>query len=132
MARLRAGDYRPLLRMDANDVRFRFPGTSTWSTELQGKAELERWLQRFTSAGLQIYPDQVIVQGLPWNTTIAIRGTVHLRTPDGDTVYENRYVIWGKVAWGRMGAYEVYEDTEKSAALDEYLAEQAQHMPTAA
>ena len=111
---------------------FGSPAPAPGRTELQGKPELERWLQRFTSAGLQIYPDQVIVQGLPWNTTIAIRGTVHLRTPDGDTVYENRYVIWGKVAWGRMRAYEVYEDTEKSAALDEYLAEQAQHMPTAA
>jgi hypothetical protein len=127
MARLRAGDYRPLLQMDASDVRFRFPGDSTFATELQGKAELERWLQRFTSLGLQIYPDQVIAQGFPWNTTVVIRGTVHLKTPSGDTVYENRYVIWGKVAWGLMRIYEVYEDTQKSAALDQYLAVQEQH-----
>ena len=58
--------------------------------------------------------------------------TVHLKTPPADTVDEHRHVIWGKVAWGGMRAYEVCEDTEKSAALDQYVAEPAQHMATAA
>jgi ketosteroid isomerase-like protein len=47
MARLRAGDYGALLRLDADDVRFRFPGDSSWATDLQGKEQLERWLRRF-------------------------------------------------------------------------------------
>ena len=34
MARLREGDYRPLLRLDAKDIRFRFPGDSSWATEI--------------------------------------------------------------------------------------------------
>lgn len=122
MARVRAGDYRPLLRLDARDVRFRFPGDSSWATELQGKQELERWLQRFVSVGLQIYPDEVVVKGPPWNTTLCVRGTDYLKTPEGETVYENRYVIWGRMKWGLVREYEVYEDTQKSAALDEYLA----------
>jgi ketosteroid isomerase-like protein len=122
MSRLRKGDYRPLLRLDAKDVRFRFPGDSSWATELEGKEELERWLQRFARAGLQIYPDAVVVKGPPWNTTLCVRGTVHLDAPTGARVYENRYVIWGRMAWGLLKEYEVYEDTQKSAALDEYLA----------
>jgi hypothetical protein len=32
-----AGDIAPTLRMDARDVRFRFPGDNSWATELQGK-----------------------------------------------------------------------------------------------
>jgi hypothetical protein len=32
-------------------------------------------------------------------------------------------VIWGRMAWGRLKAYEVYEDTQKADALDEYLAD---------
>ena len=28
----------------------------------------------------------------------------------------------GRIAWGRVKEYEVYEDTEKVARLDEYLA----------
>jgi hypothetical protein len=31
-------------------------------------------------------------------------------------------VIWGRISWGRLREYEVYEDTQKSKALDEYLA----------
>jgi hypothetical protein len=122
MARVREGDYGPQLRLVSKDVRFRFPGTSSWATELQGKEELERWLQRFVRVGLQIYPDEVIAKGPPWNTTLTVRGTIHLKTPAAETVFENRYVIWGRISWGLLREYEVYEDTVKSVALDEYLA----------
>ena len=81
-----------------------------------------RWLQRFVETGLQIHADEVIAQGPPWNTTVCVRGTDHLDTEDG-RVYENRYVIWGRIAWGRLREYEVYEDTQKAVALDAWLAE---------
>jgi hypothetical protein len=122
MARLRAGDYRPQLSRVAEDVRFRFPGSSSWATELQGTEDLERWLQRFVRVGLQIFPDEVVVKGVPWNMTLVVRGPIYLKSPAGETVWENRYVIWGRMSWGLLREYEVYEDTEKSTALDEYLA----------
>jgi hypothetical protein len=121
-ARLRAGDYRPLLRFDARDVRFRFPGDNSWATELQGKRELERWLQRFVQSGIQIFADEIVVKGPPWNTTLCLRGHNYLKSAAGETVYENRYVIWGHASWGLLKDYEVYEDTQKSRALDEYFA----------
>jgi len=37
-------------------------------------------------------------------------------------IYENRAVLFGKIRWGKITFYEVYEDTEKVAALDAYLA----------
>jgi ketosteroid isomerase-like protein len=119
--RLNAGDPSFILRLDAEDVRFRFPGESSWSADIHGKEELARWLDRMIATGLQHRPEQVIAQGPPWNMTICLRGTDHLRSPEGETVYANRYVIWGRMAWGRLREYEVYEDTQKSAALDEYL-----------
>jgi ketosteroid isomerase-like protein len=122
LERLRGGDYRPLLRRDASDVRFRVPGENSWAGELQGKDEVERWLQRFVSVGIQIFADEVVVSGPPWRMAVCIRGTDHLRSPSGEVVYENRYVLWGRMAWGRLKEYEAYEDTQASKALDAYLA----------
>jgi len=122
MAKAREGDIGPTLKMDAEDVRFRFPGDSSWATELQGKEQLEPWLRRFADVGIQIYPDEVVLQGFPWNQKICIRGYDYLDSPDGKRVYENRYVIWGRISWGLLREYEVYEDTQKAKALDEHLA----------
>jgi ketosteroid isomerase-like protein len=121
MARLRAGDYRPTLRLDANDVRFRFPGDSSWAVELEGREKLERWLQRLVDIGIQTYVDELVLKGPLWRMTLCLRGHDHLDSPAGPRVYENRYVIWGRLAWGRVKEYEVYEDTQKAKALDDYL-----------
>jgi ketosteroid isomerase-like protein len=121
MARLRAGDIKPTLRMDATDVRFRFPGDSSWAGEIVGKQNLRRWLERFARSGIQIYADEVAVAGPPWRMTLCIRGRDDLHSAAGEMVYDNRWVIWGHLRWGRLNDYEVYEDTQKSKALDSYL-----------
>jgi ketosteroid isomerase-like protein len=122
MRRLNAGNPEPTLRLDADDVRFRFPGDSSWSGEFHGQNEVRPWLQRFARVGLQIFPDEVVVKGFPWSQTVCVRGHDYLKSPQGETVYENRYVIWGRMAWGKLREYEVYEDTQKAKALDEWLA----------
>lgn len=123
MTRLNAGDPGPQLRLIGQDSRLVFPGRSSWSGEFAGKAKVRRWLERFAASGLQIFADEVVVKGPPWRTTICIRGTDYLRSPEGELVYENRYVIWGHARWGRMTEYEVYEDTEKPLELDAWLEE---------
>lgn len=122
MSRLRQGDISPTLKMDAPDVRLRFPGDNSWAGVHDGKPAVEAWLRRFVETGLQIYPDEVIVKGFPWRQTICVRGTDHLDSAAGERVYENRYVIWGRLRWGRLRDYEVYEDTEKTRELDAHLA----------
>ncbi len=122
MSRLSAGDLRPTLRLDANDVEMRFPGQSSWAIELRGKADHERWLQRFADVGIQIAADEVVVKGFPWKQTVCVRGRSYLRSAEAEAVYENRYVIWGRMAWGLLKQYEVYEDTQKTAELDLWLA----------
>ncbi len=122
--RLNAGDPAMLLRLDAQDVRFRFPGESSWTADIRGRDEVERWLNRMIATGLQHRPEQVVVQGPPWNMTICLRSTDHLESPSGETVYSNRYVIWGRMAWGLLREYEVYEDTQRLKGLDDYLAAQ--------
>jgi hypothetical protein len=122
MRAIRGGDAGPTLAMDADEIRFTFPGESSFAPGAADKRELERWLDRFIEIGLQIYPDQVVLKGFPWHQTVCVRGHIHLDDPQDGRVYDNRYVIWGRIAWGKLREYEVYEDTEKSRRLDEYLA----------
>jgi ketosteroid isomerase-like protein len=122
MRALRAGDTGPTVALYADDVRFHFPGDSSFAPGASGKAELKAWLDRFVDLGLQIYPDEVALKGWPWRQTICVRGHIHLDDPADGRVYENRYVIWGHMAWGKMREYEVYEDTEQTRRLDAWLA----------
>jgi hypothetical protein len=121
MKSIRAGDAGPTLAMDADDIKFAFPGESSFAPGAKNKRELEQWLDRFVSLGLQIYPEEVVLKGFPWHQTICIRGYIHLDDSKDGRVYDNRYVIWGRIAWGKLREYEVYEDTEKSRKLDQYL-----------
>lgn len=126
MARLRAGDIRLAVALYANDVQMRFPGDNSWSGVYRGKKELKAWLERFARVGIQIYPDEVVAAGPPWNTKVCIRGHDYVKSPEGETVYENRYVVWAKLRWGRIQEEETYEDTQKPKALDTWL---EQHKP---
>jgi ketosteroid isomerase-like protein len=121
MRAMREGDLGPTVAMYADDVRFRFPGDSSFAPGAGDKQELEEWLRRFIRLGLQIYPDDVALSGFPWKQTIAVRGHVHLDDPDDGRVYENRYVIWGQIRWGKLREYEVYEDTIETNRLDDWL-----------
>jgi len=122
MKAIRAGDLGPTLSLYADDVKFSFPGDSSFAPGASNKRELEQWLTRFTEIGLQIYPDQVVLKGFPWRQTVCVRGHIHLDDPKDGRVYDNRYVIWGRMAWGKMREYEVYEDTEETRRLDRWLA----------
>lgn len=122
LERLSSADYQPVLRSSREDVHLRFPGDNSWAVELQGKSELEPWLQSFVAIGLRVVTEEAIATGPPWRRTIVVRGTTDLRTPAGDTVHANRYVIWARAAWGRCTDFEVYQDTQRTAALDEHLA----------
>ncbi len=120
--RQRAGDIEGLLKTYADDVSFVFPGRSSWAANLHGKEAVEAWLRRFHRVGLQFEPHEVLVAGPPWNTTLCVHFTDHARGPEGEIVYSNQGVIFGKGAWGKLKYYVVYEDTEKVAEFDQYLA----------
>jgi ketosteroid isomerase-like protein len=108
--------------LDSDSVRFVFPGDNSWSGVFNGKEEHRRWLERLVRVGVKTEPDEVAVSGFPWNMTLCIRGRSYMDSRSGERVYDNRFVIWGHLSWGKLKDYEVYEDTEKAKALDGYLA----------
>jgi|SRR5215204_1756892 len=122
LRRLRAGEVGPLLGAYADDVRFVFPGRSSWAADLRGKDEVERWVRRFVRVGLQLEPHEILVAGPPWDTSVCLRFMDEATAPDGTIVYSNRGTIFAKIAWGKVTYYEVNEDTQKVAEFDEWLA----------
>jgi ketosteroid isomerase-like protein len=122
MARNRAGDIRATLALDAPDLTFVFPGSNTWSGTFLGRDAHRQWLERLVRTGIKTDVEEVVAAGFPWRMTASIRGRSWWDSPDGERIYANRYVIWAKLRWGRLQEYEVYEDTQKAQALDDYLA----------
>jgi hypothetical protein len=124
LRRLRAGNPEPLFRSYADDVRFVFPGRSSWAGDYRGREEVEGFVRRFVRVGLQLEPDEILVTGPPWDTSFCLRYTDKFTAPDGEVVYANRGAFFGKIAWGRLKYYELHEDTQKVAEFDDYLAAQ--------
>ena len=121
MARGRAGDIRPTLLMDDNNVRFVFPGSNSWSGTFNGKPEHQRWLERLVRVGVKTDPTRSRSAASRGRCGVVIRGRSWWDNSAGERIYENRFVIWGHLRWGKLRDYEVYEDTEKAQALDDYL-----------
>jgi ketosteroid isomerase-like protein len=133
ISKLNAGDYGPALAMYADDVEFSFPGDNSWADEFRpfeagrqasvthrGKDEMERFLQRFTAAGIRMEVEDILVNGPPWHLRAAVRAHVWSPGPDGDR-YANRAVLFVTAAWGKLHTHEDYEDTARSAAFDAQL-----------
>jgi ketosteroid isomerase-like protein len=120
--RLGAGDPGPLFGLYAEDVRLVLSGHHSWAGDYRGKDEVERWMRRFVRVGIQLKAHEILVTGPPWKTTVWLRFTDRLTAADGEIVYANRGIIFGKIVWGRLTYHEVNEDTQRVAEFDEYLA----------
>jgi ketosteroid isomerase-like protein len=106
IASINAGDYRPALAMFSDDIEFSFPGDNSWADEFRpvqrgrevhvthrGKAEVERFLQRYVAAGLQMEVEDILVNGPPWNLRAAVRVYDFSPGESGDR-YNNRAVLF--------------------------------------
>ncbi len=122
---LACGDPGPLLAGYADDAVLVFPGASSWGGEHRGKAAIEDFLQRFVTAGLEGTVHEILVNGPPWRTTVAVLFTGRARDESGAVVYENRAVLFGRIRWGKIVYQEDFEDTSKIEAFDRYLTQRS-------
>lgn len=130
--RLNAGDYSLLLRMAHPDFTLVFPGNNSWASMIRppetgrrphvthrGVPEATRFAERFVEKGVQFEVEDILVNGPPWNTRIAVRAHSFVPGPDGKPdEYNNRAILLLEVVWGRLVRWEDYEDTERVAAWD--------------
>lgn len=137
IGRLDQGDPNFLLRLAARDAEIAFPGDNSWATmhrpvekgrephpTHRGLDECRAFAERFVTKGVQLVIEDILVNGPPWNTRVAIRA--HDYVPgDPDDVYNNRVVAFLEIRWGRLQRWEDYQDTERIAAWDARRAEAA-------
>jgi hypothetical protein len=128
---LNAGNDKPVLKMFAKDAVLTFPGNNSFSTANrpvqpgraaspthQGIAEIESFIKRCVGIGLQFEPEDILVNGPPWNTRICVLDHHWAVDSDGVETYANRAALYFVVSWGKIKREEDYEDTEKVAAWD--------------
>jgi ketosteroid isomerase-like protein len=112
-AKFAEGDCELVLRLMAPDVRFIFPGTSSFAADTTGKEGIERWLRRFVAMHPHYEILDVTVSGPPWNTRLGIR----MRDRIGED-YTNEGMHYMIMRWGRVCYDRVFIDTEAVAAFE--------------
>src|SRR4051812_39431090 len=131
---MNAGNPEFILKLAAPDAQLVFPGDNSWAAMCRpvvkgrqphathrGIEECRRFAQRFVDEGIQFHIEDILVNGPPWRTRVALR--VHDfkagALGDGsDDEYNNRAVAFLELRWGRLLRWEDYEDTERVADWD--------------
>lgn len=131
--RLNQGDYSLMLKMASPDFELSFPGDHSWSTMFRpqqlgreshathrGLDEAVAFAERFVAEGVQFEIEDILVNGPPWNTRIAVRVRDFIPgAADGDPdAYNNRAILFQEIRWGRLVKWETYEDTQRVEAWD--------------
>ena len=130
--KLNQGDYSMLLKMAHPDFELAFPGQNSWATMFRaqetgrhrfathrGLDEATAFAERFVAEGIQFRVEDILVNGPPWNTRIAVRAHDFIAgSAGGADIYNNRALLLLEVRWGRLVRWEDYEDTERVAAWD--------------
>ncbi len=84
MKRLRAGDAAPTLRTRAQTTSgWCSPAPAALPSTCAARQSTSSGFARFTRLGIQIFPDEVMVKGFPWNATVCVRGHDHARQSPG-------------------------------------------------
>ena len=138
LGKLNEGDPSFLLRLASPDAEIAFPGDNSWSSMYRpvekgrqlhvthrGIEECRGFAERFAREGIQFQIEDILVNGPPWRTRVAVRAHDFIPAAgQGDTVdrYSNRVLAFLELRWGRLVRWEDYEDTERVSAWDQRLA----------
>lgn len=130
ISRLNGGDPSFLLRLAAPAAEIAFPGENSWATMFRpqrlgrhrhathrGINECRAFAERFAAERIRFEIEDILVNGGPWNTRVAVRAHDYIAGAVDDS-YTNRVVAFLTIRWGRLVSWEDYEDTQRVAAWD--------------
>ncbi len=127
-----AGDYEYVVSKFGPASVFEFAGTHELGGERHGidavREVFQRMFDRFPD--LRLEPKAIVVNGMPWNTVVAVRFVVSA-TVAGEP-YRNEGMQFLRLRFGRVVEDRLYEDTQKLAAALERVARERAELTAAA
>jgi ketosteroid isomerase-like protein len=126
-----AGDPSVLIKMATTTCELAFPGDNSWAAMCRpvvkgrlphvthrGIEECRAFADRFVAEGVQFEVEDILVNGPPWRTRVAVRAQTFVPSTQGPDRYNNRAVAFIELRWGRIVRWEDYEDCERVAEWD--------------
>lgn len=107
-------NYPPVVAMFHPQAHHVFAGDHALGGERHDSAAIGRWYARLFGVfqTLRFDVHDVVVQGLPWNTRVAVQFAVQSTLPDGQ-IYTNEVSQVIRLQWGKITRMWLYEDTQK-------------------
>jgi ketosteroid isomerase-like protein len=111
-ATISAGKTQGFSRQFAPDAVFCFYGDHALGGELHGRPAIEAWFARVARLfpDFHVAPEHIVVNGGPWDTTVAARFTARATLPGGVS-YRNQGMQFIRIRWGSIVEDRLYEDT---------------------
>lgn len=110
---INAGDYRAMINGLAPSFEYRFHGEHALGGRRATRDAMTRWWERTLRLlpGAQFDIEDILVNGSPWSTRIAVRSLVSGTLP-GAVSYENTVFQFMTLVWGRVTSVENIEDLQ--------------------
>jgi ketosteroid isomerase-like protein len=111
--RINEGDYLAMVDGLAPSFKYRFHGRHALGGRRTTRESMIRWWQRVLRLlpGARFDIQEVLVDGGPWRTRVAVRSLVAGELPGGAR-YENTVFQFLTLSWGRVVSVETIEDLQ--------------------
>lgn len=110
---INAGNYQAMIDGLDSPFEYVFRGDHALGGRRVTKEAMERWWKRILDLlpGAQFEVLEVLVNGGPWRTRIAVRNRISGPLPNGER-YENLVFQFMTLRWGRVASVESLEDLQ--------------------
>jgi len=115
---LSKGNYHAATDLMAEHCHYHFIGHHALSGRRSNRALISQWFERFLRIlpGFQFVPTEVLVNGWPWRTIVAVKLNVAWQRPDGQ-VYKNLALQMVTLKWGKAVDVITMDDTDGFGAM---------------
>jgi ketosteroid isomerase-like protein len=113
---LNQGNYESIVMQFSLNTHHLFAGDLALGGERHSRDSVRQWYARL----FQVFPDMqfsiknILIQGWPWDTSIAVQFQVSATLKDGQA-YSNEVAQFIHLKWGQIASMQLYEDTQKLA-----------------